>query len=495
MERTLIFPHQLFASHPALKKGRPVLLIEDTLFFGDPHHPARFHKQKLIFHRASMKAYAQSLEKKGFSIDYIDYRPDATIGKVLSNISCRSTLHLYFTDPTDYLLNQRLESFASHPDHEAELHILENPLFLNTRDWNQEYFGNRKQRFMATFYKEQRKRLGILMDEDNKPQGGQWSYDEDNRKSLPKNHSCPPEPAASSSDEVTEATSYVEEHFPDNPGSAENFCYSTSRQGALQWLRGFLDSRFSLFGDYEDAISQQETVLYHSVLTPYLNSGLITPDEVVEQALEHARQHNIPLNSLEGFIRQIIGWREFMRAMYECHGVEERNGNYWNFRRRMPDAFYTASTGIDPIDTVIRRVLDRSYCHHIERLMVLGNFMLLCRIHPDDVYRWFMEMFIDAYDWVMVPNVYGMSQFADGGIFTTKPYISSSNYIRKMSGYKRGDWCDVWDGLYWSFIQQEQDFFKNHPRLGMMVRQLEKMDPEKLQTHQRNAETFLKNLK
>ncbi len=469
------------------------MLIEDSLFFGDPHHPARFHKQKLIFHRASMQAYARDLQDQGYRVDYIDYRPDTTIEDILADLSAKTSLHLYFADPTDFLLSKRLKRFAA--DSDTTLHAFENPAFLTPQTWNAEYFGQRKQRFMASYYKEQRKRLGILVDADGQPTGGQWSFDAENRKALPKNHATPPEPAAAENDDVLEAKRYIEKHFPDNPGSGSAFWFSTTRRGALQWLHGFLESRFSLFGDYEDAISQNDTVLYHSVLTPYLNCGLITPDEVIKKALAYAEENNIPLNSLEGFIRQIIGWREFMRAMYECHGVEERTGNYWNFRRRIPEAFYTASTGIPPVDTVIQRVLDRSYCHHIERLMVLGNFMLLCRIHPDDVYRWFMEMFIDAYDWVMVPNVYGMSQFADGGIFTTKPYISSSNYIRKMSNYQRGDWCATWDGLFWNFIHQEQKFFRNHPRLCMMVRQLDKMDAEKLDTHQKNAETFLRNLK
>lgn len=493
MERTLIFPNQLFHKHPALKKGRPVLLIEDTLFFGDPHHPARFHQQKLVFHRASMKAYAAQLEADGYSVEYIDYQPEMTIEKILSDTSSKTTQHLYFTDPTDFLLSKRLKRFSENED--AELHVFENPSFLTERDWNQDYFSNRKQRFMATYYKEQRKRLNILVDENGKPDGDKWSFDEDNRKALPKNHTCPPEPSASADQTVKDAIEYVKKNFTDNPGDPSGFWYSTTRRGALQWLNNFFESRFSLFGDYEDAISQQDTVLYHSVLTPYLNSGLITPEEVVQKALQYAEKKKIPLNSLEGFIRQIIGWREFMRAMYECHGVEERNRNYWNFRRRIPEAFYTGETGIEPIDTVIQRTLDRAYCHHIERLMLLGNFMLLCRIHPDDVFRWFMEMYIDAYDWVMVPNVYGMSQFADGGIFTTKPYISSSNYVRKMSNYKRGEWCDTWDGLYWSFIHKEQEFFRNHPRLGMMTRQLDKMDQNKLKIHQQNAETFLRNLK
>lgn len=492
MERTLIFPHQLHRDHPALAKTRPVLLVEDSLFFGDPHHPARFHKQKLVFHRATMKTYASELEERGFSVHYKDYQSSQTIENVLEKEAGKSTLHLHFIDPTDFLMEKRLKRFAEKND--VELHPYENKSFLTPKKWNQDYFGSRKQRFMASYYKEQRRRLNILVDSDGKPDGGRWSYDEDNRQPLPENHTPPGDPRATAGEDVQEAIRYVEKNFADNPGSLDKFSFSTSRRGALQWLRGFFETRFHLFGDYEDAISPEHTVLYHSLLTPYLNTGLLTPQEVVEKAIDYAKENQIPLNSLEGFVRQIIGWREFMRAMYEEHGVEMRTENYWNFQRRIPDSFYDGTTGIDPVDHVIRRVRDGAYCHHIERLMILGNFMVLCRIHPDDVYRWFMEMFIDAYDWVMVPNVYGMSQFADGGIFTTKPYISSSNYVRKMSSFKKGPWCEIWDGLFWNFIKQEEDFFRNHPRLGMMTRQLDKMGEAKFKRHQNNAEAFLRKL-
>ena len=183
-----------------------------------------------------------------------------------------------------------------------------------------------------------------------------------------------------------------------------------------------------------------------------------------------------------------------MRAMYSQHGVVERNGNFWGFDREMPRAFYDGTTGIDPFDETIRRVLEDGYCHHIERLMVLGNFMLLCRIHPKEVYKWFMELFVDAYDWVMVPNVYGMSQFADGGIFTTKPYLSGSNYIRKMSDYKKGPWCEVWDGLFWSFVGDYQDVFLKNHRMSQMGHMLNRMDEAKRQLHRDNAERFLDQL-
>ncbi|MEM8776273.1 MAG: FAD-binding domain-containing protein, partial [Pseudomonadota bacterium] len=196
----------------------------------------------------------------------------------------------------------------------------------------------------------------------------------------------------------------------------------------------------------------------------------------------------------EGFVRQIIGWREFMRATYEDLGVRMRTTNHWKHRRRMPESFYNGTTGIDPFDDVIRRLLETGYCHHIERLMVLGGFMFLCEIDPDDVYRWFMEMFIDSYDWVMVPNVYAMSQNADGGLITTKPYFSGSNYVCKMSHWQKGPWAETWDGLYWRFIEKHRESLARNPRWAMMCRTAERMAPEKMQAHLDNAEAFLAKL-
>ena len=225
-----------------------------------------------------------------------------------------------------------------------------------------------------------------------------------------------------------------------------------------------------------------------------LNVGLLTPKEIIDQAITFASENKIPLNSCEGFIRQILGWREFIRGVYEVKGTKERTTNYWKFKRKIPASFWEGTTGIPPIDNTIKKVLATGYCHHIERLMVLGNFMLLCEFDPDEVYRWFMELFIDAYDWVMVPNVYGMSQFADGGLMATKPYISGSNYLMKMSDYQKGDWQPIWDGLFWRFMHSHRDFFLKNPRLGMLIKTFDKMPIAKQIVHINNAEAFLKML-
>ena len=193
-------------------------------------------------------------------------------------------------------------------------------------------------------------------------------------------------------------------------------------------------------------------------------------------------------------MRQILGWREFIRGVYEVKGTEERTKNFWNFKRQIPKSFYDGTTGIEPIDDTIKKVIKTGYAHHIERLMILGNFMVLCEFDPDAVYKWFMELFIDAYDWVMVPNVYGMSLYADGGLMSTKPYISSSNYIMKMSDYKKSDWQETWDGLFWTFMDKHRNFFLSNPRLGMLIRNFDKMHKSKQENHFNKASNFFKTL-
>ena len=263
--------------------------------------------------------------------------------------------------------------------------------------------------------------------------------------------------------------------------------------GRLQRLPG---NRLVHFGKYQDAIRRDEPILFHSLLSPALNIGLLTPDQVVNETLQfaRAREGTIPLNSLEGFIRQIIGWREFVRGVYTLEGNQQRTINFWGHSRKLPKSFYTGTTGIDPVDSIIARLQESAYAHHIERLMVLGNFMLLCEIDPHEVYRWFMEMFIDAYDWVMVPNIYGMSQYADGGLMTTKPYISSSKYILRMSDYPRGPWCDIWDALYWHFISKHRHIFQKNPRMRVMVSSLDRMPLAKKSDYVAKAEQFLEAL-
>jgi len=358
------------------------------------------------------------------------------------------------------------------------------------------YFRSEKKKFFqSSFYKSERKRQHILLDQKEQPIGGKWSFDTENRKKYPTKKTPPPVQFPDIDPYYIEALDYVENHFPNNLGTVTDYnLYPHTFETARTWLLHFLQQRFAEFGPYEDAIIAHESILNHSVLSPLLNSGLLTPQYVIDTTLNFSSENDIPLNSVEGFIRQLIGWREFVRGVYISHGTKERTRNYWKFSRKIPASFYDGTTGIVPVDQTIKKVLQTGYCHHIERLMVLGNFMLLCEFDPDDVYVWFMELFIDAYDWVMVPNVYGMSQFADGGLFATKPYISGSNYILKMSDYKKGEWQETWDALFWRFMDKQRDFFLTNPRLGMLVRNFDKMPSEKREKYILTGEAFLQKM-
>ena len=491
----LIFPHQLFESHPGLDPlPDRVSIIEDNLFFGDLTHPAAFHQQKLWFHRASMKHYFESMSSLNVNLEYVEHDGKTDVLHThLKSLRSDGITKIILADPHDFLLRKRLCRYCTALS--LDIDVLETPMFLNTVDQNREYREPKKRWFMADFYKCQRRRLNLLMDGDE-PEGGQWSFDESNRKKVPKKMlgAIPELSYAVHGDLDQSARSHIQDRYPDNPGNVDQLIYPTTHASAQKWLDEFLEHRFSLFGDYEDAMVKSENWLWHSVLTPMLNVGLLTPNQVITQSVSYAHDHKVPLNSLEGFIRQIIGWREFMRATYDDLGVDMRTQNHWNHTRSIPSSFYDGTTGIDPIDDVIKRVLATGYCHHIERLMVLGGFMFLCEFDPKEIYTWFMEMFVDSYDWVMVPNVYAMSQHADGGLITTKPYFSGSAYVRKMSNYPTGEWASTWDGLYWRWIWNHVDELAKNPRWAMMCSMAKKMPKEKLENHLKISDGFLSNL-
>lgn len=488
----LIFPHQLFLDHPGFKiNPDKILLIEDSLFFGDWNYPLNFHKQKLLLHRASMK-YFQTLCANKAETVYIEYQ--ANKKNITTVLEEYSPAEFMVCNPVDFILEKRIKALIE--ENNSTLELLTTPAFINLKTENTEYRSKKKRWFMADFYQHQRKRLNILL-EQGKPVGGKWSFDEENRKKFPKKmlSQLLATPYKNDNAYVKEAMSYIDKKFQQNLGTTKHFIYPTTHDEAEAWLNNFIKQKLNNFGPYEDAIIPDENWLYHSVLTPMLNIGLLTPKQVINAVLNYAEKNEIPIASLEGFIRQVIGWREFMRATYEDLGVTMRTTNHWQHKRKIPDSFYNGTTGIEPIDNTIKRINDHAYCHHIERLMVLGGFMFICEFDPDDIYRWFMELFIDSYDWVMVPNVYAMSQNADGGLITTKPYFSGSSYIKKMSHYKAGKWCDIWDGLYWRFIIKHAENLKQNPRWAMMVAMANKMDDVKKEQHLSNAEKFLEKLK
>ncbi|MEX6626381.1 cryptochrome/photolyase family protein [Tenacibaculum salmonis] len=488
----LVFPHQLFQNSPIFENNTRIYIIEEYLFFKQ----YSFHKQKIAFHRATMKHYANYISNiKNIEIYYIEsINPISDIRILIPYLKNKNITQINYIDTTDNWLEKRIKKGCS--ENNITTKIYKSPLFINTKEELTSFFKKDKKKYhQTTFYTEQRKKRNILIEPDGTPTGGKWTFDTENRKKYPTKKTPPAIQFPNTDSYYKEAIQYVQTHFSSNLGNlTEHSLYPTDFKNTKQWFIQFLEQRFLEFGTYEDAIVAENSILNHSVLTPMLNVGLITPNEIIETCLTYAEENNIPINSTEGFVRQIIGWREFVRGVYETRGSEERTTNFWEFKKKIPASFYNGTTGISPIDKTIKKVLQTGYCHHIERLMILGNFMMLCEFDPDEVYKWFMELFIDAYDWVMVTNIYGMSQFSDGGLIATKPYISGSNYIIKMSNYKKGEWQTVWDGLFWRFMHIHRNFFLSNPRLGMLVRMFDKMPIEKQQIHINNGEKYLRNL-
>ncbi len=487
----LIFPHQLFKTSPLFEVASPIYLVEEFLFFKQYN----FHKQKIAFHRATMKQYEAFLTSKSIEVIYIESTQHISdIRALIPYLKSKGITNINYIDPVDNWLQKRVVKGCS--SNTIERTVFDSPLFLNTKEELQSFFRSDKKKYHQTsFYTDQRNKRHILIDPDGKPTGGKWTFDTENRKKYPAKKIPPPIQFPDVDEYYKEAKEYVEKHFSEHLGHlTSNSLYPTNFETTESWLRQFFEQRFQDFGSYEDAIVAENSILNHSVLTPMLNVGLITPQEILDACLDYIDENDIPINSTEGFLRQIIGWREFMRGIYEARGSDERTRNFWGFTKKIPPSFYNGTTGIYPIDNTIKKVLQTGYCHHIERLMVLGNFMLLCEFDPDEVYRWFMELFIDSYDWVMVPNVYGMSQFADAGLMASKPYISGSNYLMKMSNYNKGEWQVIWDGLFWRFLDTHRSFFKQNPRLGMLVSMFDKMPVEKQQQHIDSAENYLTKL-
>jgi len=489
-EVSIIFPNQLFKEHPAIKSNRPVYLLEEWHFFNQYN----FHKEKLVLHRASMKFYEAFLKEQGHIVYYIEtIEIQNRCELLIKQLHANNVTHIHIVDTVDNWLLRKIKSICDLMG--VEITIYDSPNFLNDLQQVDTFFSKKKTYYQTDFYIWQRKLRNLLLEKDAKPLGGKWTYDAENRAKFPKKEAAPKIPSAPVNEYITEAEIYIQNNYPNNYGTVnKHHLFAINFVDSENWLEDFLQTRFENFGIYEDAIVAKESVLHHSLLSPMLNIGLVSPQQIIASTIAFSNKNNIPLNSLEGFIRQIVGWREFIRIVYEREGSKQRTTNYWKFTRKIPASFWNGTTGIVPIDITIKKVLATGYCHHIERLMVLGNFMLLCEFDPNEVYKWFMEMFIDAYDWVMVPNVYGMTQFADGGLMTTKPYISGSNYLMKMSDYEKGEWQQIWDGLFWRFMHEHRTFFLSNPRLGMLVHTFDKMNFDKQEFHLNNANNFLKEL-
>jgi deoxyribodipyrimidine photolyase-related protein len=464
----LLFGNQLFDPHH-LRDHRDALIVmvEDDSFC----RRHAYHRQKLTFILAAMRSHADALRAAGFRVHYHPLEDGAswrtTLDEACRDDGCDTLCHFEVEGPG---LTAALAAFAGHRG--LRLEVLRTPMFLNSRADFAEHLAAEGAPRLIRFYRTQRLRHGILLTRDGEPVGGRWSFDQDNRAKLPKdqlpeNPLLPPETA-----HVRAAKALVKERFASNPGALDTFWLPTTHQQARVWLDEFLERRFADFGRFEDALTRRSAFVYHSGLAPLLNVGLLTPAFVLDRALDYAARHDVPINSLEGFVRQILGWREFVRGVFHHYQSPLQNRNIWNGDRRLTNAWYEGTTGMPPMDHVIRKTLRLGWAHHIERLMVAANLMNLAGIQPAQVYGWFMEMFVDAYDWVMVPNVFGMGLTSEGGIFTTKPYICGSNYVMKMGDFKRGPWCDVMDGLLWRFVGNHEATLKANQRLAPMVANL-----------------------
>lgn len=466
----LVYPHQLFASHPAVRRdprARVALVRDPLLFTCYPFAPA-----VIDYRSATCDAWIAERAREGVVVE--DVTDLTASDQVASVVGVSAGDQVIVADLADDWLERAVRRSVASAG--ARLEIVDSPSFLLTRDEAVAATGGRKRLRMAEFYRAQRLRSGILVTDAGEPVGGQWSFDTANRKRIPRAHT-PPEPV------------------PVRQRPVARLDLPVTTDGARRWLSEFLETRLERFGDYEDAIDGRDDRWYHSILSPMVNCGLLSPSEVIEETLAFAADREragkpIPLNSLEGFVRQVIGWREFIRAAYLTHGRTMRTTNYLDHREPIPEAFWNGTTGLTPFDEAVRRTRRLGWTHHIERLMAIGNLMTLCRIDPDEVYRWFMVFYIDAWDWVMVPNVYAMSQYADGGLMTTKPYVSGSNYLRSM-GCARGDWEAAWDGLYWRFVDDNRELFARNPRLAVMPRQLDRMAPDRRRSIDAAAQAFL----
>lgn len=455
----LLYPVHLFDLKyiPKEWKKYQFYLLEEPIYWGtDRQRRLNMSQLKLVLHRATMKYYYQLLREKGYRVKYMEEKDLRSGGYKFLKRDTNEMLYTY--DPTDHLLVDKLDREAD--KYGKTVTIYETPNFLLTEEDLEEYLAKKKKdrkdsgkvRYSHShFYRWSKKTLGL-----DKVLGSK-TYDAENRKPLPDKIEIPALPSGDEgSGYVKEAIQYIKKRYGGNYGQAEDFYLPVTHQSSRKWFEAFLKKRFSNFGDYQDAITDRDPFVFHSVITPMLNIGLLDPQWVVDRVVVYYQQNKgkggLEKNDFEGYLRQIIGWREYSRMLYLYVYDEIKDGNYFNHQRRLTQKWYRGELGIRPVDWTIQTAFQTGYLHHILRLMMMANFMNLCQLHPHDVYRWFMEFSLDSYDWVMTNNVYSMGLYADGGLTMRKPYLSSSNYIRKMSDFSGGDWEEVWDALFYRFL-------------------------------------------
>ncbi|MFT6834414.1 MAG: deoxyribodipyrimidine photolyase-related protein [Francisellaceae bacterium] len=496
------------ASFQRIDPQRDTVLIVEVM---EEATYVKHHKKKIILIFSAMRHFAQELTAKGFQVKYIKLTDDANPGsfqKALQQENNYAQLQekqpykeWVITHPGEYRVLKNIQHLAK--DQNMKLTVLRDDRFLSTPDEFSQWATRYKSLRMEYFYRTMRLKHNILMDY-KKPEGGEWNYDSMNRK-PPKNGLKIPKPFSIKIDGITkEIIKLINEKFSDHFGSSENFHFAIDREGAIQALEHFIQYSLPTFGDYQDAMIEGEDWMYHSHVSFYLNIGLLLPAECLQAAEKAYRDKHAPLHAVEGFIRQILGWREFIRGVYWLKMPGYKELNELNAKHKLPDFFWSTKTKMNCLKQSLNNTYENAYAHHIQRLMVIGNFCLLAGIDPKDVNEWFLIVYADAFEWVELPNVSGMSQFSDGGLFASKPYISSGAYINRMSNYCQGCYYKVkeksgknacpFNYLYWNFIATHQPLFTKNPRMRMMVSSYQKTTTEKKLQITKDAKYFLDNI-
>ena len=461
-----------------------------------PHHP-----QKIVLVLSAMRKFAAALREKGWQVAYTRLDDTDNTGSITGELIRRAeetgARSVIATQPGEWRLREALDGLP------LPVTVLPDDRFLCPPAVFADWAKGRKVMRMEHFYRLMRRRTGYLMEGED-PVGGKWNYDHDNRKpaqdDLLREKPMQHEP----DDVVAEVMDLVSRRFADHFGAVEGFNFATTRRGALAVLRHFVTYHLAEFGPYQDAMLARDPFLHHALIAPYLNLGLLTPAEVCDAVQEAFLAGDIPVNSAEGFIRQIIGWREFVRGIYDHHGPGYAQQNALGHGRKLPGFYWGAETKMACVAGVVEQTRAHAYAHHIQRLMVTGNFALLAGVDPGAVHEWYLSVYADAYEWVEAPNTLGMSQFADGGVLGSKPYVSSGAYIDRMSDYCRGCAYDVkaktgegacpFNLLYWHFLDRHRDRFQGNARMAQMYRTWDRMSEERRSTVLAEAASWLKRL-
>lgn len=494
--------HSISALNDMDAKTDIILLAEVMEEASYVHH----HKKKIVYLFSAMRAFAKELRAKGLKVDYICLDDAENGGSFSAEVERAILRHnpqrLVMTEPGEYRVMEMMRGWKK--DFSIPVEIRSDDRFIATRAEFARWAEGRKNLRMEFFYREMRRKTGILMNGDE-PEGGQWNYDHDNRKAIPDNVKVPDRPSFPPSDETKKVIALVKERFSHHFGDIEPFDAPVTRNDALKIMAHFIAECLPRFGDYQDAMKQGEPFLFHSLLSAAINCGLLLPLEVVKAAEAAYRKGDAPLNAVEGFIRQIIGWREYVRGIYWLKMPHYKALNHLGAKRKLPDFYYTGETKLNCLRQAIMETKVNAYAHHIQRLMVTGNFALIAGLDPDAVNRWYLEVYWDAYEWVELPNTHGMVLFADGGYLASKPYAASGNYINKMSDYCKGCSYDVakkngpkacpLNYLYWNFMEENRDKLKGNPRLSRVYSTYDRMSNDKKDAIKDDAARFLKSLK